>query len=50
MYYIYTVHLLNFRTGIIKSICVVEVTLLLSSFRHTSLLTVHTDLHGHTAS
>jgi len=25
-------------------------TLLLFSFRHTSLLTVHTDMHGHTAS
>jgi len=25
-------------------------TLLLFSFRHTSLLTVHTDLYGHTAS
>jgi len=25
-------------------------TLLLFSFRHTSLLTVHKDLHGHTAS
>jgi len=24
-------------------------TLLLFSFRHTSLLNVHTDLHGHTA-
>ena len=33
-----------------KSICVKEMTLLLFSFRHTSLLTVHTDLHGHTAS
>jgi len=27
-----------------------EMTLLLFSFPHTSLLTVHTDLHGHTAS
>jgi len=27
-----------------------EITLLLFSFRHTSLLTVHRDLHGHTAS
>ena len=42
--------LLSFRTLIIKSICVKEITLLLFSFRHTSLLTVHTDLHGHTAS
>ena len=40
----------KFRTGIIKSICVKEITLLLFSFRHTSLLTGHTDLHGHTAS
>jgi len=47
---IYTVHLLSFRTGIIKSICVKEMTLLLFSFRHTSLLTVNTDLHHHTAS
>jgi len=47
---IYTVRLLSFRTGIIKSICVKEMTLLLFSFGHTSLLTVHTDLHGHTAS
>ena len=46
----YTVCLLSFRTGIIKSICVKEMTLLLFSFRHTSFLTVHTDLHGHTAS
>ena len=46
----HTVRLLSFRTGIIKSICVKETTLLLFSFRHTSLLTVHTDLHGHTAS
>jgi len=44
------VRLLSFRTGIIKNICVKEMTLLLFSFRHTSLLTVHTDLHGHTAS
>jgi len=36
--------------GIIKSICMKEMTLLFLSFRHTSLLTVHTDLHGHTAS
>jgi len=42
--------LLSFRTGIIKRICLKEMTLLLFSFRHTSLLTVHTDLHGHTAS
>jgi len=27
-----------------------EMTLLLFSCRHTSLVTVHTDLHGHTAS
>ena len=46
----YTVRLLSFRTGIIKSICAKEMTLLLFSFRHTTLLTVHTDLHGHTAS
>ena len=46
----YTVRLLSFRTGIIKSICVKEMTLLLFSFRHASLLTVHTDMHGHTAS
>ena len=46
----YTVHLLSFRAGIIKSICVKEMTLLLFSFRHKSLLTVNTDLHGHTAS
>jgi hypothetical protein len=46
----YTVCLLSFRTGIIKSICVKEMTLLLFSFRHTSLLTVHTDLHDHRAS
>ena len=37
-------------TGIIKSICVKEITLLLYSFRHRSLVTVHTDLRGHTAS
>jgi len=49
-FHFYTVRLLSFRTGIIKSICVKEMTLLLLSFRHTSLLTVHTDLHGHTAS
>ena len=42
--------LLSFRTGIIKSICLKEMTLLLFSFRHTPLLTVHTDLHGHTSS
>jgi len=47
---IYTVHLLSFGTGIIKSICVKEMTLLLFSFRHTSFPTVHTDLHGHKAS
>ena len=47
---LYTVRLLGFITGIIKSICVKEMTLLLFSFRHTSLLTVHTDLHGRTAS
>ena len=35
---------------IIKIICMKEITLLLFSFRHTSLLTVHIDLHGHTAS
>jgi len=46
----YTVRLLSFRTGIIKSIYVKEMTLLLFSFRHTPLLIVHTDLHGHTAS
>ena len=46
----HTVCLLSFRAGIIKSICVKEMTLSLFSFRHTSLLTVHTDLHGHTAS
>ena len=46
----YTVRLLSFRTGIMKSICLKETTLLLFSFRHTSLLTVHTDLHGRTAS
>jgi hypothetical protein len=46
----YTVRLLSFRTGIIKSICVKEMTLLFFfSFRHTSLLTAHTDSHGHTA-
>ena len=37
----YTVRLLSFRTGIIKSICMKEMTVLLFSFRHTSLLTVH---------
>jgi len=46
----YTVRLLSFRTGIIKSICVKEITLLLFSFRHTSLPIVHRDLHGHAAS
>ena len=46
----YTVPLLSFRTGIMKTICVKEITLLLFSFRHTSLLTAHTDLHVHTAS
>jgi len=46
----YTVRLLSFRTGIIKSICVTEMTLLLFSFRHRSLVTADTDLHGHTAS
>ena len=46
----YTVRLLSFRTGIIASICVKEMELLLFSFRHTSLLTVHTDLHCHAAS
>ena len=48
--WVYTVRLLSFRTGIIKSICVKEITLWLFSFRHTSLLAVHRDLHGHTAS
>ena len=42
--------LLSFKTGIVKKYCAKEMTLLLFSFRHTSLLTVHTDLHGHTAS
>ena len=42
--------LLSFMTGIIKCICVKEMTRLLFSFRHRSLVTVHTDLHGHTAS
>jgi len=37
-------------TGIIKSICLKEMTLLLFSFRHRSLVTVHTDFHGLTAS
>jgi len=46
----YTVRLLRFRTGIIKSICLKEMILLLFSFRHISLLTIHTDLHGHKAS
>jgi len=44
------VRLLSLRTGIIKSICMKEMTLLLFSFPHTSLLTVHTNVHGHTAS
>jgi len=44
------VRLLSFRTGIIKSIRVKEMTLLLFSFQHKSLLTVHTDLQGRTAS
>jgi len=48
--FLYTVHLLSFRTGIIKSICMKEMTLLLLSFQHTSLLTVHTDLHSYAAS
>ena len=47
---IYTVRLLSFRTDIINRICVKEITLLLLSFRHTSLLTLHTDLYVHTAS
>ena len=47
---IYTVHLLNFRTGIIKTICVKEMTPLLFSFWRRSILTVHTDLHSLTAS
>ena len=46
---IYTVYLLSFRTGIIKSICMKEMTFLYS-FRHTSLLSLHTDLHVHAAS
>ena len=46
----YTVRLWIFMTGITKSICVKEVTLLMFSFWHRSLVTVHTDLHGHTAS
>jgi len=46
----YTVCLRSFMTGIIKSICLKEITLLLFSFRLRSLVTVHTDLHGHTAS
>ena len=46
----YTVRLLSFKTDIIKkNICLKEMTLLLFSFQHSSLLTVHTDLHGHTA-
>jgi hypothetical protein len=32
----YIVRLLSFRTGIVKSICLEEITLLLFSFRHTS--------------
>jgi len=44
------VRLLSLRTGIMKSICLKEMTFLLFSFRHTSLLTVHTDLHDYTAS
>jgi len=47
--HMYTMHLLSFRIAIIKRICMKEMTLLLFSFQHTSLLTVHTDLHGHTA-
>ena len=47
---LYTVRLLSFRTGIIKSICVKEMTLLLISFRHRYLVNVHTVLYGHTAS
>jgi len=50
LHYVYTVRLLRFRTGIVKSICRKEITLLLFIFRHTFLLTVHTDLHVHTAS
>jgi len=46
---IYTVRLLSFMTGIIKSSCFKEMRILLFSFRHRSLVTVHTDLHGHTA-
>ena len=46
----YTVCLLSFMTGIKKSICVKEMTLSLFRFRHRSLVNVHTDLHGHTAS
>jgi len=38
---IYTVRLLSFKTGIIKNIFMKEMTLLLFSFQHTSLLTVH---------
>ena len=47
---LYTVRLLSFRTRIIKRMCVKEMALLLFNFQHTSLLTVHTDLHSHTAS
>jgi len=46
----YTVRLLSFMAGIMKSICVKEMTLLWFSFQHRSLVTVHTDLQGHTAS
>ena len=47
---VYTVRLISFMTGIIKCICVKEITLLLFSFRHRSLVNIHTDLHEHTAS
>ena len=46
----WTVRLLSFMTGIIKSICLKEMTLLLLCFPLESLVTVHTNLHGHTAS
>jgi len=46
----HTVRLLSFMTDIIKCIHVKEMTLLLLSFRQRSLLTVHTYLHGDTAS
>jgi hypothetical protein len=49
-YTTYAVRLLSFRIDNIKSICVKEMTLWFFSFRHTSLLTVHTGFHGHTAS